>query len=188
VVYRTCLENKSPERDREFESHLLRTRLCYNFIVARHSFKIHWLAHEYEHKERTPDWFWAVGIIAVSVSIAAVIFGNTIFGILVLIAAFALTLFINRPPETVDVEVTEHGVRKGKVFYPYQTLRSFYIDIHHPHKKVLLRSEKTLVPLIIVPLNDDVDAERLRRTLGHFIHEEHLSLPFVEKILEYLGF
>jgi len=58
--------------------------------MPRPKFLIEWDAHEYEHRERSPDWFWAVGIISVSVAVAAVIFGNIIFGILVIIAAFTL--------------------------------------------------------------------------------------------------
>lgn len=156
--------------------------------MTRHSFKIEWEAHEYEHKERSADWFWAVGIIAVSLAIVSVIFGNAIFGILILIGAFALTLFINRIPETVYVKVDERGITKGKIFYPYESIKSFYVDTDHPHRKILMRSRKRLMPLIIIPLGDNVDPERLRRTLAHFVEEEYLNLPLVERFLEYLGF
>src|SRR3990167_9481497 len=109
----------------------------YDIILAsmpQPSFKIEWDAHEYEHKERSSDWFWAVGIISVSVAIASVIFGNIIFGILVLISAFALSLFINRPPSTLHIIVDEKGVTRGKIRYPFSTLQSFWIDTEHPHK------------------------------------------------------
>lgn len=152
------------------------------------SFKIEWDAHEYEHKQRSPDWFWAVGIVSVSVAIASVIFGNIIFGILVLIGAFALSLFANRPPSTLHVAIDEKGVTRGKVRYPYQTLQSFWIDTEHPHKKIILRSEKLFMPLIIVPLGDEVNAEQLNKNLSNFLSEEFYSLPLVERILEYLGF
>lgn len=156
--------------------------------MPQSAFKIEWDAHEYEHKQRSPDWFWAVGIISVSVAIASVIFGNIIFGILVLISAFALSLFANRPPNTLHVAIDEKGVTRGKVRYPYQTLQSFWIDTEHPHKKIILRSEKLLMPLIIVPLGNEVNAEQLNERLSNFLSEEFHSLPFVEKILEYLGF
>lgn len=156
--------------------------------MPRPSFKIEWSAHEYEHKERSSDWFWAVGIISVSVAIAAVIFGNIIFGILVLIGAFALSLFANRPPTSLRVTVDEKGITKGRVYYPYPTLESFWIDTEHPHKKIILRSEKLLMPLITVPLGDEVDVEQLHDSLSHFLSEEFHNLPFVERVLEYLGF
>lgn len=147
-----------------------------------------WEAHEYEHKERGSDWFWAVGIIAVALAVTAVILGNIIFGILILIAAFALTLFINRVPHGVHVVVDERGITREKVHYPYATLKSFWIDIEHSHPKILLRSEKIFMPLIIIPLDKEVDMEELRGILSNFLDEEHHSLPFVEKVLEYLGF
>ncbi|MDP3763749.1 MAG: hypothetical protein Q8Q92_03845 [bacterium] len=156
--------------------------------MPRPSFKIEWDAHEYEHKERSQDWFWAVGIVSVSLTIAAIILGNIILGILILISAFTLSLFANRPPNTLRVIVDEKGIIKGRVRYPYSTLESFWIDTEHPHKKIILRSEKTFMPLIIVPLGDEADIEQLHENISQFLPEEFHSLPFVERILEYLGF
>ena len=152
------------------------------------AFRIEWDAHEYEHKERSSDWFWAVGIISISIAIAAVIFGNIIFGILVLVGTFTLSLFVNRPPHTLRVIVDERGITRGRVHYPYNTLESFWIDTDHPHKKIILRSQKTFMPLIVVPLGDEVDIDNLHDSLSLFLSEAPHDPPFVEKILEYLGF
>jgi len=147
-----------------------------------------WDAHEYEHKERSSDWFWAVGIIVVSIAIVSVIFGNIIFAILILVGAFSLSLFANRPPTTLHVVVDETGIARGRIRYPYSTLVSFCIDTEHPHKKIILRSERLLMPLIIVPINDEVDTDALHNKLSDILKEEFHSLPFVERILEYFGF
>jgi hypothetical protein len=154
----------------------------------RAPFKIEWDAHEYEHKERSADWFWAVGIITAAIVLVSVILGNIIFAILIAVSAFALSLFINRHPENVHVIIDEKGVALASVLYPHSTLESFWIDLDHPHKKIILRSKKTLMPLIVVPLADQVDIERVHRLLSRFITEEPHALPFVEKVLEYLGF
>ncbi len=156
--------------------------------MPRPSFKIEWDAHEYEHKERSSDWFWAVGIVSVSLTIAAIILGNIILGILILISTFTLSLFANRPPNTLRVVVDEKGITRGRIRYPYATLESFWIDTEHPHKKIILRSEKMFMPLIIVPLGDEADIEQLHENISQFLPEEFHSLPFVERILEYLGF
>jgi len=151
-------------------------------------FRIEWDAHEYEHKERSQDWFWAVGIVSVAIAVATVIFGNVIFGIFILTAVFALALFINRPPETVHVIVDERGVTRGKMHYPYSTLTSFWIDVEHSHPKILLSSEKIFMPLIIIPLDTDKDLDHLHDSLSLFLPERYHSLPLVEKILEFIGF
>jgi hypothetical protein len=155
--------------------------------MARDTFKIEWDGYEYEHKQRSQDWFWAVGVIAVALAVAAVIFNDIIFGILILVSAFSLCLFINRPPEIVHVVLNETGIICGKVFYPFSTLHSFWIDEEHSHQKIFLRSQKLLMPLITVPLGN-ADAERIQKTLVRFIPEEFHTTPVAEKLLEYLGF
>ena len=156
--------------------------------MARPSFNIEWEAHEYEHKERSSDWFWAVGIISVAIAVVSFILGNVIFGILVIIAAFALSIFANRPPAVVDVSINERGITRGKIHYPYQTLESFWIDTEHPEKKIILKSQKMLMPLIVIPLGEGVDIDDLHEVLSQFLKEEYHSLPIIEKLLDYLGF
>jgi hypothetical protein len=155
--------------------------------MARDTFKIEWDGHEYEHKERSDDWYWAVGVIAVSCAVVAIIFSDIIFGILILLSAFSLSLFINRPPETVHIILDEKGITRGKVRYPFSTLHSFWIDEEHPHQKIFLRSQKLLMPLITIPLGSG-DADRIQKTLLKFIPEEFHTMPIAEKVLEYLGF
>jgi hypothetical protein len=155
--------------------------------MARDTFKIEWDGHEYEHKERSQDWFWAVGVVAVALAIVAIIFSDVIFAILILLSAFSLSLFINRPPETVHVVLNEKGITIGKVQYQFSTLHSFWIDEEHPHQKILLRSQKLLMPLITVPIGTG-DIDRIQKTLVRFIPEEFHRTPVVEKLLEYLGF
>lgn len=152
------------------------------------SFKIEWDAHVYEHKERGDDWFWAMGIVAFAIAITSVILGNIIFGILVLTAAFSLALFINRPPEDVHVVIDEKGVVRGNIRYPYSALKAFDIDEDHPHRKILLRSEKMLMPLIVIPLSSETDTDQIEEVLSQFLEKEVLELPFLEKLLEYVGF
>lgn len=151
-------------------------------------FRIEWDAHEYEHKERNQDWFWAAGILTVGIAATAAIFGNVIFGIFILTAVFALALFINRPPEHIHVVVDERGITKDRMHYPYSALKDFWIDIEHSHPKILLSSEKIFLPLIIVPLAKSVDVEKLHASLSDSLPEKHHTLPFVEKFIEYLGF
>lgn len=156
--------------------------------MARPSFNMEWDAHEYEHKERSPDWFWAVGIISVSVAITAVIFGNIIFALLILLASFSLSIFASRPPTTLHMVLNEKGVTRGKIHYPFATLKSFWIDTEHPHKKIIFQSEKMFMPLIIIPLGEDVGIDELHDNLSIFLTEEFHNLPLIERLLEYLGF
>lgn len=156
--------------------------------MSQPSFKIEWDAHEYEHRERSADWFWVVGIISVSITVVSIILGNIILGILILIGAITLSIFAKRPPKTLHVIIDQKGIAREKTLYPYETLQSFWIDTEHPHKKIILKSKKLLMPLIIIPLEDNADLEEVREKLSLYITEEYHSLPFIELVLEYLGF
>ncbi|MEK7194555.1 MAG: hypothetical protein AAB660_02610 [Patescibacteria group bacterium] len=157
-------------------------------MIKNGSVTLEWEAHDYEHKERSSDWFWAAGIVTLAIAFASIIFGNIIFGVLILVSAVSLALFINRPPENIHASVTDKGIQREKTFYPFETLESFWIDIEHPHNKIILRSKKMFMPLILVPLGTNINAEQLHTHLEKHLKEEYHSLPFVEKILEYLGF
>ena len=152
------------------------------------SFKLEWEAHEYEHKERSTDWFWAVGIVSVSLAVTSIILGNIIFGLLILIGTAVLSLFALRPPETINVSLDEKGIVKGHVRYPYSSLESFWIDTDHPHKKIILQSEKLFMPLITVPLGPSTDIDKLHEKLSQVLTEKYHELPLIEKLLDYLGF
>jgi len=156
--------------------------------VAKSTFTLEWEAPEHEHKERTADWLWVTGIIVIALALVSIIFGNIILAILIVVSAGSLAIFINRPPENIKVSVTEMGIRKENTLYPFETLAAYWIDTDHPHKKIILRSQKPLVPLIVVPIADNTNVDDLRTKLSENLKEEYHSLPFLEKLLEYLGF
>ena len=151
-------------------------------------FRLEWLAPMHEHKIRSSDWLWAVGIITFSLALASVIFGNIILAIFILLSAFSLSLFINKEPAKIHVVIDEKGITKGRIHYSYKSLTSYWLDTDHPHPKIILQSSKYLMPLIIVPIGDEINAEELDRRLSRFLEEKYHSMPFIENVQEILGF
>lgn len=149
-----------------------------------------WQALEYHHETKTVDWFWAVGIIAVCIAITAVIYGDVLFGILVLIGAGSLAIYAVREPELISFELNEKGVLIERKMYPYATLESFWVEEHHNvhrHPKLLIKSQKITMPLIVIPI-DEVHPDNVRRFLLNFLQEEEHFEPLSQKVMEYLGF
>jgi len=146
-----------------------------------------WHTHEYIHREKTQDWFWVLGIVAAAAAVTSVIFGNILFAILIVIGAFVLALFAARKPNVVEVEVNDKGILVEKTLYPYKSLKSFWIDEeHHDGARLILVSEKLIMPYIIVPVaHDEIDMLRT------FLETKLKSEPFEESpfqvILDRLG-
>jgi hypothetical protein len=148
---------------------------------------LRWQAPEYQHYQRSTDWFWAVGIIAISISILAFFFHNALFGILILLAAAILVFYTVREPENVDYEINKRGIMVNKDLHPYLTLEAFWIETRTGEPKIILHSKKALMPYIIIPLHND-DVDEVADVLREFLEEKELAEPTSHKIMEYLGF
>src|SRR3989344_4172426 len=60
---------------------------------------LRWSAYEHEHVERGSDWYWALGIVAVSAALTSILFDDFLFAVLILLAAVVLVLLSRTPPE-----------------------------------------------------------------------------------------
>ncbi len=145
-----------------------------------------WKSLEYKHTEKGADWFWAVGIVAVAVAVTAVILGNILFSILILIAAFCLVFFAFRRPQEVVIEINDRGVRVDSLLYPYSNLEAFWVE-NDEDPRLFLRARKFLMPLVVLSL-DDVSPEAVHQVLSGILPEEEMREPFLVKLMEHLGF
>lgn len=151
---------------------------------------ITWSALEYEEKDRSVDWYWTVGIVALAVAVGAVFFGNYLFAVLILLAAFTLLLYAARKPHEVSFELGKRGIRINDVLYPYATLRSFWIHHHDGERrgKLIIQSEKLLMPYLTIPLPDEPDGDVIHALLASYLPEEEHEESLSEILLERLGF
>lgn len=149
---------------------------------------IEWEAYEYLHTEKNHDWYWALGLIAVAGAVAALLFSNVLFAILILIASFVLAVFASRKPDLVKFSLTQRGVRINNDLYPFSTLTSFGIDESHPTTpKLIIQSSKALVPKLTIPL-DNVDVDAIHHFMLNFLPEDDHVEPLTHRVMEYLGF
>lgn len=150
--------------------------------------RLEWEAREYAYREKGGDWFWAVGIIAASLAITAVLFKNTIFAVLIILGAFTLMVFAKRIPRLVKFSVDEDGIRADKLFYPWSSLESYWVETGaNEPPKLLVKSKRPLAPLIIIPL-DDMEPDAVKTSLRDFLPLEKETEPLSQKIMEFLGF
>lgn len=149
---------------------------------------VYWEAPEHTHIEKTADWYWVLGILAVAGSVTSIIFGNVLFGVVILLAAMTMFMTGNKLPRIIPFEVSSRGVRIDSTLFPYSTLESFYIDEEsYAGPQLIVKSKKLFVPLLILPLPEEyIDIVEL--IIAPRLMEEHLEEPLSHKILEFLGF
>ncbi len=150
------------------------------------SSKIEWEAYDRVLQTHSPDWYWAVSIIALAITITAILLHNTLFAILVVISTTVLFLRTLQKPRLVRYELTNRGLWINKEFQAFTVFESFWVtDVGE--SKLIIKAKGLTTPLSIIPL-DTVDADTIRDFLREYLSEVEHHEPLSKRIMEYLGF
>ncbi len=150
--------------------------------------RISWQVEEYSHREKSTDWYWALGIIAITGAAISIIYGNVMFAILIVIGSILLGYFAVKEPEILLVEISEDGINVNNIFYPFTKIKGFAVEEHPLGSKLILETSRTIVPVISIPLPDDLDPEALESLLETRLVKKHLEEPTSHRIMEQIGF
>ena len=155
--------------------------------------KLSWSALEYEEKERSQDWFWALGIIVATSSIASIIFGNYFFAALLVLSGILLGFFAVKKPDIVTYELNTKGLKIRNRLYLYENIKSFWVQLDtsgetNLRPMLFIHSERAFMPILSIPIDEtlavDIHSILLNRDIAEVEMKEHPS----EKIMEVLGF
>ncbi len=156
--------------------------------------KLEWSALEYEEKERDTNWFWALGVIVVTSSVAAIIYGNYFFAALLLLGGILLGFFAIKKPNQISYELNERGLKIGTQLYPYENIRSFWVQTGLPTEGAeikpifFVKSERFFMPILSIPIDYDMAEDIRSIMIAKNIIEEEMREHLSQKIMESLGF
>ena len=162
--------------------------------------KLEWSALEYEEKERSADWFWALGIIVLTASLTSVIYSNYFFAVLLILSGILLGFFAKKKPDMVSYELNEKGLKVRTRLYPYENIKSFWVQIdltgetNLPDGKagtkptLFIKSERLFMPIISIPIENTLAEEIHSIMTSKNVTEEEMKEHVSEKIMEVLGF
>ncbi|MDQ5883329.1 MAG: hypothetical protein QG654_242 [Patescibacteria group bacterium] len=156
--------------------------------MKREQILLEWEAFEYKEKKRKPDWFWALGIIAIAGSTVAFIYGNFLFGIFIILTAVAMFFFGTTKPQRIKYRITTDGIIFDGRLYPYERLKSFWMEELDNEKRLLIRSDKTFMPIMVLPFEEDETGEDIYTIFSQILEEEEIQESFAHKIMDRLGF
>ncbi len=143
---------------------------------------ISWEVKEYEHFERSPDWFWGVALVAIVGGLLAIFFDNFLLAVIIALAAMSLVMYAKREPMTLTVELSAAGVKIGKTFYPYKNLKTFWVTEADDRTKLLLESSRSIMPII------DIRAPIARREeIMDYLNDYLPALEREESLIDALG-
>ncbi|HEY4517459.1 MAG TPA: hypothetical protein VJI74_01035 [Candidatus Paceibacterota bacterium] len=147
-----------------------------------------WSGYEYAFRHRSPDWYWALAILALAGATTAFIFNNALFAIIILLGAFVLALHAAKKPTSIQFTVTERGILINRALYPFETLDSFWVSKEEdtPEPRLIVKSKKIFMPYIVLPLT--VPHEKIEEFLLLKLKKEEHHEPMAHRLMEYVGF
>ena len=148
--------------------------------------EIVWQASDHVHHQKGADWFWVLGILAVSTSVVAILFRNFFFALLVLVASFTLALLAKRPAKIIQFKLSSTGLFVGPTHYPWASIRTFWIHTADNSHVLLIQTTSALAPHFSIPLPSQ-RTEEIRTFLQERVAEEELHEPASHKIMEFFG-
>jgi hypothetical protein len=149
---------------------------------------IAWEAPEHHHVEKGNDWFFALAIVIISLVVAAILFDNVLFALLIGLSGGALAVSAAKRPSIVPYAVSVRGVKIEDQLYPYSALVSYNIDEEdYRGPQLIIKVSKKTMPLIVIPIPKD-HIDDIEALLKERLPEEELQEPLFVKILELLGF
>lgn len=149
--------------------------------------KLEWSALEYEEKERSTDWFWALGIIVVTSSVAAIIYGNYFFATLLFLSGLLLGFFAIKKPDLVYYELNMEGLKIRTRLYPYENIQAFWVQTKIK-PTLFIKSERAFMPVISIPIENSIAHDIRSIMLSENVFEEEMKEHPSHTIMESLGF
>jgi hypothetical protein len=147
---------------------------------------ITWSIPEYDHKDRSVDWFWGVGIAVFLAFGIALFTGNYMFGLFILVAGGSLMLFSARPPQNISITIETNGFTMGTESYGWKKVQGFKIKKDNTGAKLIVHIDKKFLPVYTLRLPNELVAQVNENLLKVVPLEEELdespSMVFMEKI------
>src|SRR5258708_2620669 len=152
-----------------------------------HPETLDWSAPEYTHHPRSVDWFWGLGVVIIVSAAFALYFGDALFSIVLILAGGTLAFLAIRPPHDIHYSLTPKGIRAGDTFYPYASLKSYWVTDHLESEKIILISKRRFLPHIIIPVTEYHPGE-IRLFLEEYLPAVEHQEPWVYLLADRLRF
>ena len=148
---------------------------------------IEWDTLEFEPHDKSGDWYWILGILVVFGALMAIVFGNILFALIIIMSGFLIGLYASKHPDTLECYVDRRGVHVNSTSYLFKDIDTFWIDESRVNRtKLLLTMKNRFAIQVAIPINEDVDLDYLHEYLRSYAREEEQGESIAEQLIEWL--
>ncbi len=147
-----------------------------------------WTAPEFEYYTKSTSWFVITGGIAGLLLLWALFTKNFIFALLIGLGYFTIIIYGLKRPKNIRLAITPKGVKINQTLYEFENIKSFWIFYNPPEiKELSLRSKKTIMPYIKIPLGEQNPVE-VRQALIKYLPERKHKDSLIENMARQFRF
>ncbi len=151
--------------------------------------KFSWDAPHYEHRAKSTDWYWILGILAVVGIVLSILSHNLLLAFLLGLGAVLMAIYAGKDSPIIHIEITQKGIRVDDSIYPYKNIKSFWIyKTKDESYRLILEVERVYVPFFTLPIAPEVPLNDLRSFLKLKIEEVEHREPTIDTVMHSIGF
>ncbi len=146
---------------------------------------INWEAKEYIVREKNVGWYVGLVIITLALAALAVWIQEYTFLVLVVLCAVVLVIYSVRPPRELHYSISKKGISEGNKLYAFDDFRSFGVLKEGKHFSIVLTPRRRFSPRqkIYFP---EAKGEAIVDAFGYRLPMEEVKLDFLDKIVNFL--
>lgn len=137
---------------------------------------ISWQAPEYKHYPK--GFWWYIGLLIVVVALGSVqIWKQDYFGVATTVIIGILAgIITRRKPDTIDLHITNTGIKVSDLHIPYRHIKQFWIVDDGRHKTLNVETTIRLNRVVVVELHEQ-DPAPIREFLLQILPEHATPGP-----------
>ncbi|MDB5224660.1 MAG: hypothetical protein JWO43_282 [Candidatus Adlerbacteria bacterium] len=148
---------------------------------------ISWKVVTHEHKDRSVDWYWTLGVLTVVGVGLSIYFDNYLLALILIVGAISLGFLTARGPREHMVRIDSRGIIVDGTLHPYASVTSFGITEETHRQHLVVHTTGILASRIVAPI-EGISPETVRMTLRRHNIEEIAEEPrFFDSVAEILG-
>jgi hypothetical protein len=135
-----------------------------------------WQGKEYSFEQKSADWYWALGIVALAIIVACVLFNNILLALVVAAGAGSIALHAAKHPRIHRFQITDEGIAIDTNLYPFSNMLHFsvleYADPSWP-PSLSVKTKSLLVPHLLIPIEGPDPLDVYEYVLNHLPEGRH---------------
>jgi hypothetical protein len=155
------------------------------YHVCMHPYVLEW-HRPADEVNKSPDWYWALGIIACAGIIVAFLFDNVLLATIFGLGAIVVLLITRLEPQDTVCRLDHKDITINDTVYSLHDLDGYHIDEKNGELVLRFLTGEFLMPVVVVHIPDEY-LEEIDLMMRSVVPRKRINDTFTHQVLEIFG-